>query len=177
VKTNVKTLPKDLIFVKEFVYDKCAFNCTEPKAEAESADYAAFTFQINDLYIFYREAKITPTKTGQFVTLWKRKKQQPIEPFHISDNIDFVLISTRKGNQFGQFIFPKSILIEKGIISTHKKEGKRAFRVYPPWDMTENRQAQKSQIWQLNYFLDLSEDRAVDFVKVKTLFGDTNTPQ
>jgi hypothetical protein len=36
-------------------------------------------------------------------------------------------------------------LIEKGIVSTSKKEGKRGFSVYPIWDKTASHQAVKTQ--------------------------------
>ena len=45
-------------------------------------------------------AKITPTKIGQFVTLWKRSGKLPIQPFDLS--IDFVVVSVRKGDLFGR---------------------------------------------------------------------------
>jgi hypothetical protein len=155
---NPKTFPPDLILAKKFVYDFCNLDCTQPFPETESTDYSAYRFSINKKNICYREAKITPTKTGQFVTLWKRNTSKTIEPFDYSDSIDFVIISVRKENNFGQFIFPKAVLLQKGVFSTSTKEGKRATRVYPPWDFTTSKQAQKTQQWQLNYFLELSEN-------------------
>ncbi len=56
----------------------------------------------------------------------------------------------------GQFIFPKSILLVKGILSDGEKDGKRGFRVYPPWDKAVNKQAKQTQQWQLQYFTDSS---------------------
>ena len=147
------------------------------KAEVEGKEYMAYEFKINQLFVKYREAKITPTKIGQFVTLWKRNKKGPIEPFEVSDNIDLFIISTRKGKQFGQFIFPKSILHKMGILSDKNKEGKRAIRVYPPWDQAENKQAIKTQQWQLNYFLELSSNTAIDFTKVNKLFFEDSLKQ
>ncbi|OMQ10072.1 MepB family protein [[Flexibacter] sp. ATCC 35103] len=163
-----KSLPEDLIIAKELVYDCCNFDITEPQPETESTDYNAYHFYLNGKYIYYRTAKITPTKTGQFVTLWKRNKNGIIEPFDFSDAIDFVIISVRKNDLFGQFIFPKNILLEKSIFSTATKEGKRATRVYPPWDETTSKQAQKTQQWQLDYFYAISPD--LDFNKFKGLF-------
>ncbi|CAD0005103.1 MepB family protein [Flavobacterium salmonis] len=165
---NLKTFPDDLILTKELVYDYCNLECTQPQPEAESTEYSAYRFEINKKTICYREAKITPTKTGQFVTLWKRNISGTIEPFDFSDTIDFVIISVRKENSFGQFIFPKAILLEKGIFSTATKEGKRATRVYPPWDVTTSKQAQKTQKWQLDYFLEITKDETID-LKAKEL--------
>lgn len=159
--TNKKALPHDLILAKGLVYDCCNVECTEPQPEAESTEYNAYRFEINKKIICYREAKITPTKTGQFVTLWKRNLSGTIEPFDFCDTIDFVIIDVRKENNFGQFIFPKAVLLEKGIFSTTTKEGKRATRVYPPWDITTSKQAQKTQQWQLDYFLKISENESI----------------
>ncbi|MCL6571379.1 MAG: MepB family protein [Bacillus sp. (in: Bacteria)] len=168
--TSLTVLHKDLLVAKEVLYNKCGFDCTFPRVEAESSDYAAYTFKINGLFIKYRAAKITPTKIGQFVTLWKRDGKGPIQPFDISDNIDLFIISTRNDNYFGQFIFPKTVLLEKGIISGSNNEGKRAIRVYPPWDNATNKQAQKTQQWQLEYFLEIVQDKPTDLVRAKRLF-------
>jgi len=67
-------------------------------------------------------------------------------------------------------VFPKSVLIEKGILSTSKKDGKRGFRVYPIWDKTISQQAVKTQNWQLNYFFEVIED--LDFNLVKKLYSN-----
>jgi len=165
---TIKSLPKDLILAKELIYDSCHFKCTEPHPEKESQEYEAFDFNIGESQIKFRSAKITPTKTGQFVTLWKRNKNGIIEPFDFSDSIDFVIISVRKNDLLGQFIFPKSILLKKGIFSTSVKEGKRATRVYPPWDKTTSKQAQKTQEWQLHYFYKINVE--TDLTKFKELF-------
>jgi hypothetical protein len=164
---NLKSLPKDLIIAKELVYDAFGFNFSEPQKETESTEYKAYRFFLNEKNCCYREAKITPTKTGQFVTLWKRNASGIIAPFNFLDHIDFVIITVRKETFLGQFIFPKSVLFEKGIFSTEAKEGKRAIRVYPPWDETTNNQAQKTQKWQLNYFYEIQPN--TDFTTFKNL--------
>jgi hypothetical protein len=119
----------------------------------ESKEYDACTFTIKSKKIIYRTAKITPTKVGQFVTIWKRNKLGITEPFTNADKFDFIIISCKSKNNFGQFIFPKSILIKNGIVTTVNKDGKRGIRVYPSWDKTINPQAIKSQAWQLLYFI------------------------
>ncbi|MEN2402673.1 MepB family protein [Flavobacterium sp. MC2016-06] len=163
-----KQIPSDLILAKELVYDFCNFEVTVPQAEAESKEYDACDFQINQKHIKFRSAKITPTKNGQFVTLWKRNKSGIIEPFDFSDTIDFVIVNVRKEALLGQFIFPKEVLLAKGIFSTPKKEGIRATRVYPPWDETTSKQAQKTQQWQLNYFYEIN--KSTNFNTIQNLF-------
>jgi hypothetical protein len=165
--TAIKELPKDLIQIKKLLLDIANFEISHPIPELESSEYGACTFVLNNLNIRYRTAKITPTKIGQFVTLWKRINQGPIQPFDSNDPIDLFIISTRKDDHFGLFIFPKSVLIAKEIVSD-KKEGKRAIRVYPSWDVTTSKQAQKTQKWQLDYFLEINQ--IMDLKRAKLLF-------
>jgi len=167
-------LPGILLETKVLVYDKCGYEFANPLMENESREYTAYTFELNNLAVRFRVAKITPTKTGQFVTLWKRIENGPIQPFDTSDEIDLVVISTRTDHHFGQFIFPKSVLIEQGIMSDNK-EGKRAIRVYPPWDKTTNKQAQKTQQWQLDYFLSIPSDGSIDINKAKKLYSQNTS--
>ena len=165
------TIHCDLLLAKEQVYESCGFECSLPEKEKESAEYGAYSFLLNNKSIVFRVAKITPTKIGQFVTLRKRIDKGPIQPFDCTDAIDLIVISVRKENRVGQFVFPKSVLCEKGIISTTTKEGKRAIRVYPPWDETINKQAQKTQEWQLDYFLEIPNFETVNIERVKMLYG------
>jgi hypothetical protein len=181
--TSLAAIHKDLLDAKEFLYAKCGFDCTLPIAESESKEYGAYTFKVNGLSILFRVAKITPTKTGQFVTLWKRHENGAIQPIDTSDHIDLFVISTRKESDWGQFVFPKSVLLEKGILSNSVQlpehgaiisgtnhGGKRAIRVYPPWDKTTNKQAQKTQQWQLEYFIEIAKDNPIDLARAQMLF-------
>ncbi|KAF2342516.1 MepB family protein [Flavobacterium tistrianum] len=160
----------DLVLSKESIFDKADLQMTSLEKESESEEYSAFRFKLNNKNICYREAKITPTKTGQFVTLWKRNQSGIIEPFDYLDNIDFVIVTVRKDQNWGQFIFPKKTLLEKGIFSTQNKEGIRATRVYPPWDETTSKQAQKTQKWQLDYFFNFSDQSKIDLEEFKKVF-------
>ena len=132
--------------------------------ESESAAYSAFDLKVNSSNVKFRISKITPTKNGQFVTVYKRIEDGTIAPFENTDKIDFVIISSQKEENRGYFIFPKSELIKRGIF-TDKKEGKRAFRVYPSWDITNSNQAQKTQQWQLKYFIKTDKEFDLDFIK------------
>lgn len=168
---NFTTAPADLLLSKESVYDKAELLLASLQKESESDEYKAHRFLINNKKICYREAKVTPTKTGQFVTLWKRNQTGIIEPFAYSDDIDFVIITVRKDQNWGQFIFPKKIALEKGIFSTQNKEGIRATRVYPPWDETSSKQAQKTQKWQLDYFFLFTDLDDIDLNKIRKIFA------
>lgn len=162
---------KDLIEAKKRIYNPCGLECSQPMKEEESAEYGAYSFELNSFSVKYRVAKTTPTKVGQFVTLWKRIGNSPILPYDISDPIDFFVISVRKDTHFGQFIFPKTVLRDKGVLSINNEGGKRAIRVYPSWDTALNRQAQKTQKWQIEYFLDMSNNKQVDVTRVQMLYS------
>ena len=122
---------------------------------------------MNDKLIQYRVANITPTKIGQFVAIWKRNNNGITVPFDVADSLDFMIISVRDSENFGQFIFPKSVLVSHGIISQNEKGGKRGIRVYAPWDKPENKQAIKTQAWQVNYFVEIRENSHLDLEFVK----------
>lgn len=134
------------------VYNPLNLAISNLQIDAESKEYDACRYQLNGFKIISRTAKRTPKKVGQFVTFWKRNAAGPIEPFEENDEFDFFVVNVHCEEKSGQFVFPKSILIQKGIISTDKKEGKRAFRVYPSWDVVESKQGTQSQKWQLEYF-------------------------
>jgi hypothetical protein len=121
--TTLHTLHGDLLIIKELLYDKCGFDFIHPKIEVESIEYGACSFRLNENSIKHRVSKITPTKTGQFVTIWKRNISGVTAPFDDADDIDFFIITSRKGNSIGQFIFPKNVLVEKGVVSKHNKIG------------------------------------------------------
>lgn len=146
------SIPDFLIETNTLFFNKLGLEIKSIYLEKESAVYNACQLQLNDKKVLFRTAKITPTKTGQFVILWKRTANGIIAPFTAEDGFDLVIINTKTEDHFGQFVFPSAILIEKGIFSTDLKEGKRAMRVYPPWNKTTSKQAQKTQQWQLDYF-------------------------
>lgn len=62
----------DFEVIKKLIYDPCQFECSDLMLETESLEYAACSFKLNSMSVKFRVAKITPTKIGQFVTLWKR---------------------------------------------------------------------------------------------------------
>ncbi|TGK76727.1 MepB protein, partial [Leptospira wolffii] len=132
--------------------------------------YKAALFSIDEKQIIFRLAKITPKKLGMFVTLWKRNKDGITIPLHKKDNIDLVIVEVRKSNRIGHFVFDKKVLIEKGIISS-TNEGKRGFRIYPPWELPANKQASASQSWQLHYFFENKKANQDDSLRLRELIN------
>ncbi len=162
------SLHPDLLEAQKLAYEPLGLTCNNLVQEAESQEYGACTFEMRNKTIKFRVAKITPTKTGQFVTLWKRIGHGPIMPYDVADPVDLFVVSVRNRQQFGQFVFPKNVLWQKGFVSKDGRGGKRAMRVYPPWDKTNNAQAKKTQAWQLLYFVEIQP--TLDSAHVKKLF-------
>ncbi len=150
---------------------KYSFHLQDLSISSESKDYQACSFYLNDQHVICRTAKITPKKVGQFVTIWKRMNGGPIQPFDYSDSFNLLVINVQTNEHFGQFVFPKEILLKKGIIRSKSKVGKLGFRVYPPWDKTTNASATKSQRWQENYFLNLDSIESIDVERLKSLYS------
>ena len=161
----MEALNQNLIEIKAKIYDRVNFRISKINNEFEGIAYDACQFELNGMKIICRSSKITPKKNGQFVTFWKRNEEGVTEPFSEFDQIDFYVINVKSKTNFGQFVFPKSELIDKGILSTKKKDGKRGFRVYPKWDKAQNKQAKKTQKWQLNYFYEINNLTDLSFVK------------
>lgn len=163
-------LPADLVAAKALVFDPAGFVCSQPLPEPESAEYAAHTFTLDDRPTRFRTAKTTPTKAGQFVTVWQRSPSGPIRPFDTEDPVDLFVISTRADQHFGHFVFPRDALAERDVVSRNGSGGKRGFRVYPPWVTTPNRQARSTQIWQAEYFLEIAEGGPADSSRARALY-------
>ncbi|EQC45500.1 MepB family protein [Bacteriovorax sp. Seq25_V] len=139
----------NLIEVNEDIVDAFNFN-------VEASEYWGCSYSVNNNKIIQRRSKITPTKIGQFVTLWKRDKNGETCPLDLTDNFDYVVILCESESNSGHFLFPKEVLADKGYICSKKHKGKRGFRVYPSWDKPTARQAIKTQNWQLEYFKETS---------------------
>lgn len=166
---NKDILNTELLQVKELVYNTCNFEFTNLEIDSESEEYQACSFKLNSVQIIHRLSKITPTKIGQFVTIWKRNSKGITAPFDVSDDFDFIIITSKSDEKLGQFVFPKSVLLEKGIISNNNNSGKRGIRVYPQWDIPTSKQAEKTQSWQTKYFYSINE-KSFDIELVKRLF-------
>jgi hypothetical protein len=147
-----------LTLLQDILLKQFGNTISELKKDQECDDYFGYNFKINSIKIKYRQAKITPKKVGQFVTLWKRNNQNITTPFDENDDFDYYIIATKEDDKLGYFIFTKSILIEKNILTSAKKEGKRGFRVYPNWVTTTSNQAEKTKTWQNDYFIEIDNN-------------------
>ena len=70
----------------------------------------------------------------------------------------------------GQFIFPKLVLVDEGVFAQNGKGGKRGIRVYPTWDTTHCKQAERTQSWQAKYFFSIHSNSPMNIDLVRPLF-------
>lgn len=163
---------KEIDLLQNLVFEKVQLLLKNLEKDAECEEYFGYNFHLNQFKIKFRKAKITPKKTGQFVTIWKRNLNRKTEPFKNTDDFDFYIIFTEQKKNSGFFIFPKNILSKRNILSTQSKEGKRGFRLYPNWDFPENKQAQKAKIWQTEFFINFTKNEEADLGKFETIWKE-----
>ncbi|PHR72416.1 MAG: hypothetical protein COA66_06810 [Arcobacter sp.] len=159
----------------------------------ESSKYEALNFSLNNKRIVYRKGKVTSHRPGAFLALWKRpvlednmgNKPMPLT----SSELDYLFIQVEShtsileglelGSQDGMFIFPVSVLIEKGIVSSSKSKGKTGFRVFPPWSQNRgivgtkvfSESGKKTQRWQIPFFLKIDENGLIDSYELNKLLN------
>lgn len=150
----------------------------------ESSKYEALNFSLDNRNMVYRRGKVTSDRPGAFLAVWKRPFSENIngnKPIPLkSKDLDYLFIRVDSHSNIteqlehkskcGMFIFPVSILIEKGIVSQMKSKGKTGFRVFPPWSEDRgitgtkvfSESGKKTQRWQLPFFLEIDEDGSID---------------
>lgn len=126
--------------------------------EPQNAAYEGACFQLKGQRYRSRLAKLTPKKAGYFVVFWEKDANADNQPYDFATSPDQLIISVIDGHRKGQFIFPKSVLLAKGILSGPHGAGKMASRVYPSWVKDLNPSVQGTKRWQAPYFIDLSAE-------------------
>lgn len=167
-------LPNNLILSIKHLYAPAGLALHTYTIQKEGKEYSAASFKLNEHSVLFRQAKITPTKAGLFVTIWKRNNAGITVPYDMQDPIDYFVIAIHENNRLGQFIFPKLVLQQNGYVSTNKVGGKRAIRVYPPWATNLNAQACKTQKWQTPYFFEISPKNTPEIARLISLMRQQN---
>jgi hypothetical protein len=148
---------KALTYVNEILYKPNHLLIKAIREETQNSAYGAGMFQLNSTSVRFRVAKKTPTKIGQFVAFWEKDENNKNQAFSFEKAPDFLVINTFTSNDnFGQFVFPKEVLVKQNILKTATTKGKMAIRVYPSWENPTSKQAIKTQEWQLKYFVEVS---------------------
>ena len=184
-----------LNLVNDLIYVPSKLVITDIKEESQNSEYAAGQFTLaSDLAIktvLFRAARITPSKVGQFVTFWEKSRSGTNQPYLYSEAPDLLIITVCKDKSFndkgskadnfknniskndsifGQFIFPKNVLLKKNILKSDITKGKMGIRVYPSWDTPTNKTAVKTQQWQLDYFFAVENLNVLPIERILKLY-------
>lgn len=144
--------------------------------EVYNEAYQAHTLYLDDKSIRYRKSKITPTKSGQFVSFWTKDENGKNRAYTDEESKDFLLIDCMSHNSHeGFFLFPKDALLKHDILKTMTEKGKMGMRVYPSWESVDNKTAFKTQCWQTEYFVDLSLEDDIVSKKVLMILKKTHS--
>lgn len=161
---------KALTHVNKIFYEPNHLTIHDIQEEAQNSEYGAGMFQLHSKSVRFRVAKITPNKIGQFVAFWEKDGDGKNQAFSYEEAADLLVINTFASNHhFGQFVFPKEVLVKQNILKTAATKGKMAIRVYPEWENPTSKQAIETQKWQLAYFVEANDaDRfpAQDLLKL-----------
>lgn len=125
--------------------------------EPDNAAYSAAILTVGDVRLRVREARVTPTKPGAFVSVWRRSPHGGAEPFPAADAVAGLLVLVADSPLAGVFHFTPEHLAALGVTSTPTTPGKRGFRVYPPWCDGLNPQASRTQRAQAAAFINLTD--------------------
>lgn len=169
-----KTFETLLSDLDQRVYQVKQLQLESLEEEKYNEKYKAGTFKLKTKSVRFRLAKITPKKIGQFVAFWEKDQTGKNQAFHFNGSPDFLVIHCFGGNnQEGQFVFPREVLLKKKILRNDSHQGKMGMRVYPSWDFPQSPQALKTQLWQSEYFIDLSKLSKLDQKKFFKLYDLT----
>lgn len=161
-----------LDYVNKVIYEPNNLPVNLAEEEKQNSQYGAGRFQLSSKTVRFRVAKVTPTKEGQFVAFWEKDEYNKNQPYSYEEAPDFLVITTFKNEkEFGQFIFPKEVLLQENIVRSTSTKGKMAIRVYPIWDKPSSKQAMKTQKWQLPFFGDVSSPNKLAFEKILKLYS------
>ncbi|MGO1673848.1 MAG: MepB family protein [Canibacter sp.] len=127
--------------------------------EEQSSDYESGMVALDSGIWRIRTARITPTKPGAFVAVWRRSSSGTTEPFDSADDCEGLMVFVSEAGRFGVFAFTREHLTTLGIVQSSLTQGKRGFRVYPSWSTNLNAQAVRTQRAQANAFTDLTEQK------------------
>ena len=159
----------------------------------ESSKYEALNFSLNNRNIVYRRGKVTTDRPGAFLALWQRtvsegshgNKPIPLTP----SELDYLFIQVESHSthseelehsaKYGMFIFPVSLLIDKGIVSSGTSKGKIGFRVFPPWSQSRGSVGTKvfsesgkiTQRWQMPFFVEIDKNGLIEPCELNKLLS------
>ena len=90
---KISTMNKELQKLENRLLKNIDLKISAITQDTDCEEYSGYNFQLQQLNIKYRKAKVTPKKNGLFVTLWKRNIKGQTEPFNHNDQVNFYIIA------------------------------------------------------------------------------------
>lgn len=151
-RAGQNTRPTGLTTVQEYAL-ATGLRLGALRPETQGSDYESGVALLDGVWWRVRTARVTPTKPGAFVAVWRRGASGSTEPIPVSDDVQGLIVAVRDSGGRGVFRFPGRALQELGIAPSGRGAGKRGFRLYPPWCAGLNPQAARTQRAQEPYFV------------------------
>ena len=108
--------PASFNLVLRKLFEPAGYVVENVEPEMESTEYGALKFTVNGQRVLYRQAKTTPKKIGQFVTIWKREHpNSEIAPIDLKDGVDWVIIAANEGANFEFSFSAHNFLLKRRI--------------------------------------------------------------
>lgn len=148
---------KSIQLIEELIDGKEGISLRNFQEESQNIEYEGCTFSLKNRTFRNRLAKKTPKKQGYFVVFWEKDAQNQNQAYSVAESLDITIVTIIDQEKRGQFLFPRAILQQKGILRSESQKGKMGIRVYPTWELELNKNAQQTQKWQVPYFIDLTE--------------------
>ncbi len=168
--------PSELAFFQKFT-EALRLPFENLSVVEENVRYNALQFTVGNVVFQFRVARQTQTKSGHFVVFWKRSVSSQSVPYDVEDAFDVFLIfasswdDVLQKDRYGYFVFTKAVLREHGVISYHGVGGKRGLRVYAPWEVAGNHQAQRTQEWQIKSFFEVVSGNVTEGDRLRAFCG------
>ncbi|NLX81604.1 MAG: MepB family protein [Proteiniphilum sp.] len=140
---------------------------TDIELENQNVEYLGARLKLNEHSVRYRKGKVTPTKAGLFVVAWEKDENNVNQAYQYDTAPDNMMVYCEVESHKGVFLFSKEVLLKNKILASNNQKGKMGFRVYPPWEHLKSPQAQKTQKWQSEFYIDLNTNTSN---KLQTVF-------
>ena len=97
-------------------------------------------------------------------------------PLRSDDDFDFFVVGLNdEGKGRGLFFFPKEVAIARKFLGVEAGHVEGGSQVYPPWCKPKQHKYQRTQEWQLEYFVSNADEFRVLAKKIGIVLDDSDS--
>eukprot|EP00397_Hematodinium_sp_SG-2012_P040956 GEMP01044999.1.p1 GENE.GEMP01044999.1~~GEMP01044999.1.p1 ORF type:complete len:286 (+),score=22.07 GEMP01044999.1:525-1382(+) len=140
------------------VYEPLGLTVAVPKVKQSPTDIIVGGIQVqNKTAVSVKEQRGLKISICKFNGLLDDGKQSR-QPYHIDDSIDAIIAYCLNEEKLcGMFVFPKSVVTQRGWFQGDSHPGKTTAYLYPPY-VIPGKGTEFRHKWQLEYYLDLAAE-------------------